>query len=686
MENEAQAAGLRLEPRESGGVWDLNELQIEDVHESLTGAWKLMEYLPVTRLSFQTAEETTGQEDSQCLSLYSYLFFRMPHRGAGRVIAPGQRIHISVAFKNPSYFPRAEFLLANSIKWDSFVGGMIESNDFDWALGFGEQVELDLFDASFATQAINNLNNIWGKGDHHGGTPGVEADESYWMNRLAFMAPSGRLAEQYVLGLGSGPSGHTLGQIRSGVALFQKLEDHYPGTFERDVAALLEQEGDLLFSLEQMDTALDIYRKAEMFWQNRAAKEKARLKDHEKVAGCRRNISRCCHNLKQHQDELEADQSIVDLYRKLPDNDPIITKHLAQSLVTLGTDLSNLGRHEDALQADKEAVDLYQKSMLTDPSITRKFAWSLLNLGIDLRQMGLHQDALRADQEAVEISRKMMKTDPSVTTWLAWSLHCLGVDYSNLGRHESALSTAEEVVEIRRKLVETDPTGTRALAGSLFHLGFKLRSLGRHREGLKADEEATELCRRITETDPKGLASLADCLKNLGLDLNAVGRNQDAVQAGEEAAKILHELPNRTVEVELCLRITQKILVVHLRVLDRNEDASRIDKEADEILRKLGETDPGATAESFHGLAVDLRSIGHRKDALQAEESAVALYRKIPQMAPGLFINALESLAKNLRALGREKDAVKTDAEVANLKSSSIQGPNPLTDAAVSSR
>ncbi|KAJ7887895.1 hypothetical protein B0H14DRAFT_2498126 [Mycena olivaceomarginata] len=119
MENEAQAAGLRLEPRESGGVWDLNELQIEDVHESLTGAWKLMEYLPITRLSFQTTEETTGKRiPNVCLCTHIH-FFRMPHRGAGRVIAPGQRIHISVAFKNPSYFPRAEFLRANSIKWDS---------------------------------------------------------------------------------------------------------------------------------------------------------------------------------------------------------------------------------------------------------------------------------------------------------------------------------------------------------------------------------------------------------------------------------------------------------------------------------------------------------------------------------------------------------------------------------------
>ncbi|KAJ7852648.1 hypothetical protein B0H14DRAFT_2354728 [Mycena olivaceomarginata] len=153
-------AGLRLEPRASGGVWDLEDLQKHDGHESLRGGWKLMESLPLTRLSFQTAGETT----------------RLPHRGAGRIIAPGQRIHISVAFKSPNnYHPRAKFLESDSIKWESFVGAMIDqSNGFEWALDLEGQVELDLFDASFTTQAITKLQGIWEKGS----TSGAE-DESY---------------------------------------------------------------------------------------------------------------------------------------------------------------------------------------------------------------------------------------------------------------------------------------------------------------------------------------------------------------------------------------------------------------------------------------------------------------------------------------------------------------------------
>ncbi|KAJ7824970.1 hypothetical protein B0H14DRAFT_2369257, partial [Mycena olivaceomarginata] len=53
MENVAQAAGLRLESCIDGGSWNLDKLQQRPVNESLTGGWKLLEYLPLTRLSFR---------------------------------------------------------------------------------------------------------------------------------------------------------------------------------------------------------------------------------------------------------------------------------------------------------------------------------------------------------------------------------------------------------------------------------------------------------------------------------------------------------------------------------------------------------------------------------------------------------------------------------------------------------
>ncbi|KAJ7485650.1 hypothetical protein FB451DRAFT_1027683 [Mycena latifolia] len=57
MENEATLAGLRLRPRAAGNAWNMSDLRTDDVHESLKGFWKLVEHLPVRRLSYKDPEE-----------------------------------------------------------------------------------------------------------------------------------------------------------------------------------------------------------------------------------------------------------------------------------------------------------------------------------------------------------------------------------------------------------------------------------------------------------------------------------------------------------------------------------------------------------------------------------------------------------------------------------------------------
>ncbi|KAJ7499808.1 hypothetical protein FB451DRAFT_1016175 [Mycena latifolia] len=59
MENEATLAGLRLDPRPTGGAWNMADLKKDDVHESLTSAWQPLEYLPLSRLSFKTPQDVT---------------------------------------------------------------------------------------------------------------------------------------------------------------------------------------------------------------------------------------------------------------------------------------------------------------------------------------------------------------------------------------------------------------------------------------------------------------------------------------------------------------------------------------------------------------------------------------------------------------------------------------------------
>ncbi|KAJ7626554.1 hypothetical protein DFH06DRAFT_1007420, partial [Mycena polygramma] len=143
MENEATSAGLRLKPQTDGGAWKMSELTEANLHESLKGPWWLGECIPVRHLSYRSPEKLT----------------RSLHGGAGRVIVPGQLIHVSVAFKNKSYLPRATFL-EGTLKWEAVVGKQFGSDDPKWAYNFADKLEMDLFDASFIFEAIQKLKGL----------------------------------------------------------------------------------------------------------------------------------------------------------------------------------------------------------------------------------------------------------------------------------------------------------------------------------------------------------------------------------------------------------------------------------------------------------------------------------------------------------------------------------------------
>jgi hypothetical protein len=79
------------------------------------------------------------------------------HRGQGRHIQPGQKIHASVAFSPLSYRPRA-VLPANERSKD--WGDLIRLNgetQFDYPEDWKDWLEMDIFDLSTAEAVVNNL-------------------------------------------------------------------------------------------------------------------------------------------------------------------------------------------------------------------------------------------------------------------------------------------------------------------------------------------------------------------------------------------------------------------------------------------------------------------------------------------------------------------------------------------------
>ncbi|TFK47523.1 hypothetical protein OE88DRAFT_1636153 [Heliocybe sulcata] len=96
MSREARNAGVRFRLFGTEG----QALGLAKFHESLTAAWKLLEYLPIKRRLYNDSNSATW----------------WPNRGNGRQIVPGQMIHKSV-YDDLKYVPLARLPAALSLGW-----------------------------------------------------------------------------------------------------------------------------------------------------------------------------------------------------------------------------------------------------------------------------------------------------------------------------------------------------------------------------------------------------------------------------------------------------------------------------------------------------------------------------------------------------------------------------------------
>ncbi|KAF7366783.1 WD40 repeat-like protein [Mycena sanguinolenta] len=647
MENEATSAGLRLKPRADGGRWKTSDLKQCSTHESLKGFfWRLVEHLPLKRLTYQNHEELT----------------RTPHRGAGRIIVPGQRIHVSIAFKTASYTPRATFLSDSNVEWTKLIG---QGLNLTWAQHLNA-VELDLFDASFMIEAIQKLRDLWIKkrtGDEE------KALES-WIERLKFMAVSGQLAANYLSELEQSSAQTYEKRLNDGLELFQNaLYKKHPQTFAADIAVLLEQKAGWS---NQVDVALDFYKQAQQIRLEIAQWNKASRPGIEILQICLDRLSKPHDMLNLPKDLLVIMQGAARLRQNSAPRDP--NQPLADSLQYIGQLLRRLGQEEDALRADTEVVALRRKLAETDPGLTNDLAQSLHNLGIDFNAAGCPEDAVRTGEEAVKLRRQLAETDPGVTRELGWSLVNLGTYLEAAGRLEDAVYTTEEAVKLCYQLTETDPGISSILAGSLYNLGIYLNDAGRPEDAVHAAEEAVKLCYQLTETNPDISGVLAWSLLNLGNYLRAAGRPEDAVRTDEEAVKLHRQLAETNPDITRDLAWSLHNLGIHLSAAGRPEDAVHASEEAVKLRRQLAETDPGITGDlawTLHNLGIYLSAASHPEDAVRVSEEAVKLRRQLAETDPGITRDlawSLHNLGIYLKAAGRPQDAVRAAKQAAKLR------------------
>ena len=82
-----------------------------------------------------------------------------PHLGKGRKVQPGQKVHVSVAFCDKTYLPKA--ILPDGVNWAKLVGlGGQENLDYlPWQIKFEPLFELDIFDDRDAEHVIKIIEN-----------------------------------------------------------------------------------------------------------------------------------------------------------------------------------------------------------------------------------------------------------------------------------------------------------------------------------------------------------------------------------------------------------------------------------------------------------------------------------------------------------------------------------------------
>lgn len=153
MRKEAVEAGLRVKPTEV--VWKMDDLQ-KRTFESLRRSWWFLEFAPVKRVIY-------GTQDNHTFGL---------HRGAPRVILPGQKVHASVLFKG-NYRAKAKFwkdfdVWPELMYWNDPVSQERLSK-------LGQLWEKDIFDASTVPSLLRDIQ-----------LHGVECFDA--VDRLAFMA------------------------------------------------------------------------------------------------------------------------------------------------------------------------------------------------------------------------------------------------------------------------------------------------------------------------------------------------------------------------------------------------------------------------------------------------------------------------------------------------------------------
>ncbi|KAJ7064961.1 hypothetical protein C8F01DRAFT_782916 [Mycena amicta] len=598
MENEAANAGLRLRSRLRSvkSKWDA----LHEGKHPLSSLRRMLEFRPNKR--------------------------RLPR--TQRRICPGQLVHASIAFQSEEYRPRAAFSdAASAIEWNQLVGQNPQNPSFEWALTFGDRLDMNFFDGDTIVEAIRNLNDVWKGTERY-----LDGDrESFWVERLSFMALSGKLCATYLAAKGT-PVWDDDREIElaSAVKFFQRLAKKQPAIFTGDLAEILEAQCRLHHSVGAGKGHVDVEKQFE---------EALRLRR-------------------------------VDV--SLPINQPLRVYKLAVSLVCNGAYAVVISQKpQKALFFFDEGVEVLRPLLEQNFSLSFPyFALLQRNLGACLQSLSHDSSALRLCQTVVALSRDLMESHPQCNDVLAAALHDLAFGFPRTQSTQEP-SAAAECIILYRSLAEEDPGGYDALlADALHNYSLHLLLRGQHEKAHCTSLEELQLRRKLRD-----LESLASCLEQLARCLIVIGKATAAFESADEAVRIrqrnLEEVGTGHEELKLAdalhllscclaqatgradaalnaarqavstqrglakdtmfnLRLAVFLTNFSIALSETGNDAEAL-RAAQEVvkIRAEGWGDDGNCALSLGRMAICLRNVGKQDDALVVAEKCLDLVQSI---------------------------------------------------------
>ncbi|KAF7318980.1 DUF2235 domain-containing protein [Mycena chlorophos] len=611
-------AGLQLD-----GANNLSSVPLSWMeNEAATAGLRLRSRLRTSKSKWDTLH--SGKHSLGFLRRISELRPERPSKSR-RKIEAGQQVHAAVAFEPGGYRPRVSFANIDApIDWKQLVGQNTKQLSFDWAFAFGHRLEASLFDAAAILEAIRGLADVWKQPNR----PVDLEREAFWIERLSFMALTGKLCETYLANDAPIWNDDRHAEYTAAVTFFGRLMEKQPAIFTGDLAEILEAQCRFIHRERQEECNLDLEKQLEEALRLRRIDVSLPINQPlraYKLAACLVSIGAysaiAFHKL---QKALFFLDESVDVLRPLLETDfPLSYPHFALLQRTLSTCLQNLGYDSSALRVSEAVVALSRDLTETHPQCGHVLAGALHDLafGFNSKLRLVHEDD--PAEECVRLYRSLADEDPAgYDDLLALALHNYSLDLLRRAQYDKAHSLFLEELDIRRKLDDAD-----ALSGCLEQLARCLSALGKVSAAIDAADEAVSLRQRtlgstIDETKLADALHLQSCCLSL-----SPGRTEDALVSARQAVSTQRGLAKDPLfNIRLGIFLTN--FSVALSEAGKHVDALRAAQEV-VTLRAEGWGDDADCALSLSRMAVCLRNTGKYADSLVVAEKCLELVQSI---------------------------------------------------------